>query len=74
MVSYGKASDEVLSGDWDGDGRDSLAVRRGNTYYVKNEIAAGEADLVVSYGKADDAVLVGDWDGDGRHTFCVRRP
>ena len=74
VVLYGKASDEVLSGDWDGDGRDSLAVRRGNTYYVKNEIAAGEADLVVSYGKADDAVLVGDWDGDGRHTFCVRRP
>ena len=74
VVSYGKADDAVLVGDWDGDGRDSLAVRRGNTYYVKNEIAAGEADLVVSYGKADDAVLVGDWDGDGRHTFCVRRP
>ncbi|MDM8323595.1 glycoside hydrolase family 25 protein, partial [Bifidobacterium pullorum] len=31
-ILYGKTSDEVYSGDWDGDGRDTLAVRRGNAY------------------------------------------
>ena len=73
VVFYGRSSDEVLAGDWDGDGRDTLAVRRGNAYYVKNEIATGEADQVVYYGRADDDVLVGDWDGDGRDTLAVRR-
>ena len=70
---YGKATDAVYAGDWDGDGRDTLAVRRGNLYYVKNEIADGSADVVVGYGRADDEVLVGDWDGDGRDTLAVRR-
>ena len=60
-------------GDWDGDGRDTFAVRRGNAYYVKDSISDGPADRVVFYGRADDQVLVGDWDGDGRDTFAVRR-
>lgn len=72
-VSYGKATDEVLVGDWDGDGVDTLCVRRGNTYYFKNSLADGEADTVVKYGKKDDVVLAGDWNGDGVDTLCVRR-
>ncbi|MDK6591654.1 hypothetical protein, partial [Actinotignum timonense] len=65
--------DEVLVGDWDGDGVDTFAVRRGNVFYVKNSLASGEADSVFSYGRAGDEVLVGDWDGDGVDTFAVRR-
>ncbi|PWJ48355.1 glucosaminidase domain-containing protein [Faecalicatena contorta] len=72
-VPYGKASDEVLIGDWDGDGVDSLCVRRGNIYYFKNGLSGGEADYVVRYGRAGDEVLVGDWDGNGVDTLCVRR-
>jgi len=73
VIAYGKAADEVLVGDWDGDGVDTLCVRRGNTYYFSNSLKSGEADYVVAYGKATDEVLVGDWDGDGRDTLCVRR-
>jgi len=73
VIAYGKATDEVLIGDWDGDGVDTLCVRRGNTYYFSNSLKSGEADYVVSYGKATDEVLVGDWDGDGKDTLCVRR-
>jgi beta-N-acetylglucosaminidase len=72
-VPYGRANDQVLIGDWDGDGIDSLCVRRGNVYYFKNSLAPGEADYVVKYGRASDEVLVGDWDGDGKDTLCVRR-
>lgn len=72
-VPYGKANDEVLIGDWDGDGVDSLCVRRGNVYYFKNGLSGGEADYVVRYGRAGDEVLVGDWDGNGVDTLCVRR-
>ncbi|MCW1804365.1 Ltp family lipoprotein [Brachybacterium squillarum] len=70
--SYGKASDRVYTGDWNGDGKDSLAVRRGQTYYFSNSLG-GSASTVVNYGKATDTVLVGDWDGDGKDTLAVRR-
>ncbi|MCD8134180.1 MAG: hypothetical protein LUE19_10085, partial [Clostridiales bacterium] len=61
--SYGRATDEVLVGDWDGDGVDTLAVRRnGNIYYFSNSISNPDADVtVVSYGRATDAVYVGTW-------------
>jgi hypothetical protein len=47
--AYGRATDEVLVGDWDGDGVDTLAMRRGNRYYLKNDFLGGSA--VVSYGR-----------------------
>lgn len=72
-IPYGKASDDVLIGDWDGDGVDTLCVRRGNVYYFKNSLESGEADQVVYYGRRNDDVLVGDWNGDGKDTLCVRR-
>ncbi|WP_226924866.1 glycoside hydrolase family 3 protein [Georgenia satyanarayanai] len=70
---YGRHTDEVLVGDWDGDGRDSITVRRGNQYFVNNAPTGGPAERVVTYGKADDVVLVGDWNGDGTDTLAVRR-
>ena len=73
VVAYGKPGDQVLVGDWDGDGVDTLAVRRGNTYYIKNSLTGGRADVVVVYGKASDTVLVGDWNGDGKDSLAVRR-
>ncbi|MCW1069439.1 hypothetical protein OJ604_11590, partial [Streptococcus anginosus] len=69
VFSYGRAGDEVLVGDWDGDGVDTFAVRRGNVFYVKNSLASGAADTSFSYGRAGDATLAGDFDGDGRDTL-----
>jgi beta-N-acetylglucosaminidase len=73
LVTYGRATDEVLVGDWNGDGMDTLCVRRGNTYYFKNSLTPGEADYIMVYGYASDEVYVGDWNGDGKDTICVRR-
>ncbi|MPV36371.1 hypothetical protein GB881_04775 [Georgenia subflava] len=73
VFMYGRFADEVLIGDWDGDGTDSITVRRGNTYYVNNTLGGGEAEHVFVYGRPDDTVLVGDWDGDGVDTLAVRR-
>src|SRR5690606_4978896 len=70
---YGRHTDEVLIGDWDGDGKDTITVRRGKTYYVNNAAEGGPAGSVFTYGRADDVVLVGDWDGDGVDTLAVRR-
>ncbi|WP_125772662.1 hypothetical protein [Antribacter gilvus] len=71
--AYGKADDTVLVGDWDGDGTDTLGVRRAQMYYLTNGTTGGTADITFAYGKPDDVVLVGDWDGDGTDTLGVRR-
>ncbi|MGC5629253.1 DUF2961 domain-containing protein [Georgenia sp. Z1344] len=71
--SFGRRGDEVLVGDWDGNGSDTLAVRRGNAYYLSNTLYGGNAEVELSYGRASDVVLVGDWDGDGADSFAVRR-
>lgn len=73
VFRYGDPQARVYVGDWDGDGRDSLAYRIGSTFYVRNSNSAGGPDLVFSYGRPGDRVYVGDWDGDGRDTFAVRR-
>ena len=70
---YGLSTDEVLFGDWDGDGKDGIAIRRGNKYHIKNTLENGKVDFIIEYGKATDEVYVGDWNGDGIDTFCVRR-
>jgi hypothetical protein len=71
--SFGRASDEVLVGDWDGDGQDTLAVRRGNAYFLSNTFLGGAAEVELTFGRAGDEVLVGDWDGDGVDSLAVRR-
>ena len=73
VVYYGRLWDEVFVGDWDGDGIDTLAVRRGNIFYIKNSLDGGVADLEIAYGRPGDVVVVGDWDGDGIDTLGVRR-
>ncbi|MEE6283343.1 ThuA domain-containing protein, partial [Georgenia sp. MJ170] len=73
FFKYGRITDEVYVGDWDGDGTDSIAVRRGNEFFVSNAPRGGDADWTFRYGRPGDVVLVGDWDGDGRDTFAVRR-
>jgi hypothetical protein len=71
--SFGRVGDRVLVGDWDGDGADSFAVRRGNAYFLTNSLYGGDADVELRFGRAGDEVLVGDWDGDGVDSFAVRR-
>jgi subtilisin family serine protease len=71
--SYGDPDDQVLVGDWDGDGKKTPAVRRGATFYLRNSNTTGVADQVLTYGDPGDGVLVGDWDGNGTDTLAVRR-
>ncbi|SFL94538.1 hypothetical protein, partial [Geodermatophilus ruber] len=50
------------------------AVRRGNTYFLRNSTTSGVADTVFAYGDPGDTALVGDWNGDGTDSLGVRRP
>lgn len=66
--------DKYLVGDWNGDGRDNIAVRRGSEILMDVNYD-GVHDILQSYGGGDleDEYLVGDWDGDGRDNVAVRR-
>lgn len=71
--NYGRATDSLNVGDWNRDGEDTLGVRRGNTYHLKNATTGDNADIVMNYGRANDLV-VGDWDNNGSDTPGVYRP
>lgn len=70
---YGTGNDIALSGDWDGDGTDSVGVYRNGTFYLKNTNSEGNADLAFPYGQPGDIAVTGDWDGDGVDTVGVFR-
>ena len=57
----GLPNDQVLVGDWDGDGKDTLAVRRGNTYYASNQLNGGGKQITFQRGLPNDQVLAGKW-------------
>jgi hypothetical protein len=65
--------DKYLVGDWDGKGKDEIAVRRGNQIIMADENGNEIRRLNFGNGNAEDEYLVGDWDGNGKDEFAVRK-
>ncbi|MFT0846696.1 NlpC/P60 family protein [Actinomycetaceae bacterium L2_0104] len=71
---WGDPKYEVFSGDWNGDGIDTVALRSGQRFaFADTNPAYTAPKFTVSFGRPGDTVLVGDWDGDGRDTVAIRR-
>ncbi|MFA4929790.1 MAG: hypothetical protein WC558_14835 [Patulibacter sp.] len=77
---FGSAgSDKPVVGDWDGNGTDTVGVKRGEQWTLRNARTSQEfnlpqfADVNTTFGEADDTPLAGDWDGDGDDTVGVSR-
>ena len=76
--------DVPLAGDWDGDGRDEVAVFRRTPAGVFAMYSAEGSLPQVVFGRGFDAPVTGDWNGDGvaqvgvrrqrTRTFLLRRP
>ena len=68
------AQDQYLVGDWNGDGKDDIAVRTGSRILMDTD-GDGVPDNEQTFGNGDSETqyLVGDWDGDGRDNIAVRR-
>ena len=66
--------DWPVTGDWDGDGDDTVAIWRGNTFHLRNSNSNGPANSTFAYGSsATDFPISGDWNGDGDNTVGVFR-
>jgi hypothetical protein len=72
-ASFGWNECTPVVGDWDGDGDDSVGVRRSNLFLLRNAPGGGSADLTILYGDPGDRVVTGDWDSDGDDTVAVVR-
>jgi hypothetical protein len=74
---YGNPNAVPLVGDWDGDGKDNVGVRMGNTFFMRTSPVSGGAETTssVAYGDGGgtDLPVIGDWDGDGKDSQGIAR-
>lgn len=85
-ANFGTAGDLPISGDWDGDGKDSIAVYRpgtGETFFTNDDMANASTlsvtinpgiDFIAFLGIAEDLPFAGDWNGDGKDSLGLWRP
>jgi hypothetical protein len=83
-VNFGTAGDLPIAGDWDGDGKDSIAVYRpstGETFFTNADVQSGQGgtlnpgiDFIAFLGIAEDLPFAGDWNGDGKESLGLWRP
>ncbi len=73
---YGVPNDSPFSGDWDGDGIETLGLyRRSDGFvYLRNSNTQGIADITFFFGNPGDIPISGDFDGDGVDTVSIYRP
>ena len=76
-ANFGLAGDLPIAGDWDGDGKDSIAVYRpstNQTFFSNDDVSVQSAgaitlnpafDQVAFLGTTEDLPVAGDWNGDG---------
>jgi hypothetical protein len=71
------AGDEPVLGDWNGDGRTQIGVKRGkNWYFDYNSNGRWDGcrrDRCYVFGFAADLPVAGDWNGDGFDEIGVFR-
>lgn len=77
-VSYyfGNPGDKPFTGDFDGDGVDTIGLHRESTglVYFRNSHSQGVADLQFLFGDPQDRLVAGDWTGAGFSTPGLFRP
>ncbi|MGC5628455.1 C40 family peptidase [Georgenia sp. Z1344] len=72
-MQFGHPDGNAYVGDFNGNGVDTVAVRRGQEFAITTSNTTSPGHESIRYGRAGDEVFVGDWDGDGVDTFAVRR-
>jgi hypothetical protein len=75
---FGLPGDQVVAGDWTGNGQVRLGVFRGGSWFLDlnnngqwDGVAGG--DGIFAFGLPGDLAVVGDWNGDGRTKLGIFR-
>ena len=77
QLSWGIAGDRPVLGDYNGDGRDDLAIYRprDSSWWILFRYADGSQEArVVSWGQPGDIPVQADYDGDGSTDVAVWNP
>lgn len=70
-IAFGAATDRIVPGDYDGDGRIDVAVfREGNWYLLRS---SGGSFSATAFGQSGDIPVAADYDGDGKTDLAVFR-
>lgn len=77
-VQFGTATDLIVPGDYDGDGKTDLAITRGSAgqilWFIEPSTALGTFTQTTWGLSASDFRAQGDYDGDGKTDIAVWRP
>ena len=76
-AGFGGPGDQMLIGDFDGDGIDQIGFRRLSSFFLDNGNRKWDGclggELCMGLGFPTDEPLIGDWDGDGKDQVGVFR-
>jgi len=72
-VGWGRATDIPVTGDWNGDGIDTIGLYRAGEWILSDSITTPSRDYDVWWGRATDIPVTGDWNGDGIDTIGLYR-
>jgi hypothetical protein len=74
--AFGNPGDKPFTGDFDGNGQDTMGLHRESTglVYMRNTNTTGIADNQFYFGDPGDRFTAGDWNRDGTDTPTVYRP
>jgi len=71
---YGGSTDQIIKGDWDGDGKDGIAIFRPSTgYWYFDNTLDGIVDKSFRYGGSTDQIIAGDWQSTGKDGIAIFR-
>jgi protocatechuate 3,4-dioxygenase beta subunit len=75
VFHYGTAGDRPVTGDWNGDGIDTIGVFRDGQWHIdtNGDGKWTDADSTFTFGQTGDVPVVGDWNGDGVDKVGVYR-
>jgi murein DD-endopeptidase MepM/ murein hydrolase activator NlpD len=73
VIPFGRAGDQPVTGDWNGDGTTDVGVRRpgARAFLLRN---ADGSTTRIKVGTTMGVPVIGDWDGDGRADVGLWNP
>lgn len=75
VFRYGDTGDVPVSGDWDGDGIDTIGIFRNGRWYLDHngDGKSHSSEPAATFGQPGDRPVVGDFNGDGIDEIGVFR-